>query len=259
MLKFFRKIRQKLLREGNLKRYSLYAIGEIFLVVIGILIALQVNNWSQHQKDKELGEKYLKRILLELQKDTSILNQKILLSDQLNKDYLVYLEGMYKEQRDKDEFIKLMTSVELNVDELVLTDIAYSEMVNTGNLDFIFDDVLKNQIAEYYREYKFIALRVKELNESNLHLFQAALTNAPILKYMTKGYMGIMDENVFSEKEQMYNKEDWEFINNPTSISFRLYEDTVYYYYAKQILLKQLFLELKEEANKLIELIEDAQ
>lgn len=51
MLKFFRKIRRKLLYEGNLKRYLIYAVGEIMLVVIGILIALQVNNWNERSKD----------------------------------------------------------------------------------------------------------------------------------------------------------------------------------------------------------------
>ena len=46
MIKFFRKIRQKLITENKFNRYLLYAIGEIILVVIGILIALQVNNWN---------------------------------------------------------------------------------------------------------------------------------------------------------------------------------------------------------------------
>lgn len=47
MIKFFRKIRQKLLSENNFNKYLVYAIGEIVLVVIGILIALQINNWNQ--------------------------------------------------------------------------------------------------------------------------------------------------------------------------------------------------------------------
>lgn len=53
MLKFFRRIRQKLVREGNLKRYLIYAIGEILLVVIGILIALQVNNWNEERRENK--------------------------------------------------------------------------------------------------------------------------------------------------------------------------------------------------------------
>ncbi len=55
MIKFFRKIRQQLLTENRFTKYSLYAIGEVFLVVIGILIALQINNWNESRKhDKKL-------------------------------------------------------------------------------------------------------------------------------------------------------------------------------------------------------------
>jgi len=49
MLKFFRTIRKKLIDEDNVRKYLLYAIGEILLVVIGILIALQVNNWNEQR------------------------------------------------------------------------------------------------------------------------------------------------------------------------------------------------------------------
>ena len=52
MVRFFRKIRRKLFSEGKLSRYLLYAIGEIVLVVIGILIALQINNWNEARKTR---------------------------------------------------------------------------------------------------------------------------------------------------------------------------------------------------------------
>ena len=55
MIKFFRKIRRKLLTENKISKYLLYAIGEIILVVIGILIALQVNNWNEDRKFKNEG------------------------------------------------------------------------------------------------------------------------------------------------------------------------------------------------------------
>ena len=55
MIKFFRKIRQKLLSENKFSKYLIYAIGEIILVVIGILIALQINNWNEERvQEKEL-------------------------------------------------------------------------------------------------------------------------------------------------------------------------------------------------------------
>jgi hypothetical protein len=50
MIKFFRKIRQNLLSENKLSKYLLYAIGEIMLVMIGILLALSINNWNENKK-----------------------------------------------------------------------------------------------------------------------------------------------------------------------------------------------------------------
>ncbi|WP_194977145.1 DUF6090 family protein [Aquiflexum lacus] len=66
MIKFFRKIRQRLLAEGNLKRYLIYAIGEILLVVIGILIALQINNWNEWRKDRIKEENILHDLVNEI-------------------------------------------------------------------------------------------------------------------------------------------------------------------------------------------------
>jgi len=65
MIKFFRKIRQQLLSENRVVKYLLYAIGEIVLVVIGILIALWVNNWNEDRK--KLNDEY--ELLVNLQKD----------------------------------------------------------------------------------------------------------------------------------------------------------------------------------------------
>ena len=56
MLRFFRNIRQKLLENGNIRKYFFYAIGEIFLVVIGILIALQINNWNERRKEADRAQ-----------------------------------------------------------------------------------------------------------------------------------------------------------------------------------------------------------
>lgn len=67
MIKFFRKIRQKLLSENKFIKYLLYAIGEIALVMIGILLALQVNNWNEYRKDRMVEKEILRNLVESLE------------------------------------------------------------------------------------------------------------------------------------------------------------------------------------------------
>ncbi len=69
MLHFLRHIRQKLILQENVRKYLLYAVGEILLVVIGILIALQVNNWNQQQQENKLLWGYLQNIHSNIEAD----------------------------------------------------------------------------------------------------------------------------------------------------------------------------------------------
>ena len=59
MIKFFRKIRFGMISKNKISNYIIYAFGEIFLVVIGILIALQINNWNEERKDRIQEQKIL--------------------------------------------------------------------------------------------------------------------------------------------------------------------------------------------------------
>lgn len=74
MIKFFRKIRQNLLSEGKTGKYLKYAIGEIVLVVIGILIALSINNWNNNQQDKRTEQATLKALLSEFHDNRTSIN-----------------------------------------------------------------------------------------------------------------------------------------------------------------------------------------
>src|SRR6056297_3503303 len=77
MIKFFRKIRQKLLSENKFSKYLLYAIGEIVLVVIGILIALQINNWNQQIQNNDKEKNYYNKFLEDVLLDEEIIKQEI--------------------------------------------------------------------------------------------------------------------------------------------------------------------------------------
>ena len=81
MITLFRKIRQKLLAENKIGKYLKYAIGEIILVVIGILIALQINNWNELRKQQQVELKYFYNLKNDLLANNERLNAMINLAD----------------------------------------------------------------------------------------------------------------------------------------------------------------------------------
>lgn len=85
MLRFFRTLRHKLLEEDNFRKYVWYAVGEILLVVIGILIALQINNWNEARKDNQRKAQYVQSLLTDLRQDALELEEEISI---LNEDYI---------------------------------------------------------------------------------------------------------------------------------------------------------------------------
>jgi len=85
MIKFFRRIRQNLLMENKTGKYFKYAVGEIILVVIGILIALQVNNINEQRKSTIFEVKVLKEIRNNLKTDLIEINEDLSLMVDINK------------------------------------------------------------------------------------------------------------------------------------------------------------------------------
>lgn len=83
MLKFFQNIRKSLIDTGNTRKYILYAIGEIFLVVIGILIALQINNWNEERKLRATEVSILKEISIDIAQNIAQLESMVEADDLL--------------------------------------------------------------------------------------------------------------------------------------------------------------------------------
>ena len=83
MIKFFRKIRQNLLSKGKTGKYLKYAIGEIVLVVIGILIALSINNWNEKNKNRKQEAQILQQLKEEYQENLTELDLKIFMRKEM--------------------------------------------------------------------------------------------------------------------------------------------------------------------------------
>ena len=126
MIKFFRRIRQKLVSENKVSKYLLYAIGEIALVMIGILLALQVNDWNENKKN-----------------DTIIKNNTVLLIESLVADSIYIVNRKLAIQKDLavvNDIKKRATMPNVKIDTLI--KIAKDEYI--GMISGVF---FKNQTA----------------------------------------------------------------------------------------------------------------
>ena len=101
MIKFFRHIRKSLLMENKTGKYFKYAIGEIILVVIGILIALSINNWNENQKE----QKQIRNIYARVVKDFE--NSGVEIENNLNSMDVTYalMRNMLKMEVDRDSLL----------------------------------------------------------------------------------------------------------------------------------------------------------
>ena len=93
MITIFRRIREKLIASGSVSKYLLYAIGEILLVVIGILIALQVNNWNEARFQQKISDQTVDNLRIELQEAASLLNEISLYGRRITVDTEKYVYG----------------------------------------------------------------------------------------------------------------------------------------------------------------------
>ncbi len=154
MIKFFRKIRQNLLNEGKTARYFKYAIGEIVLVVIGILIAFQVNDWNKQRIEKNTETLYLKAIVSEIKSNIQV-NQELIWSRIDKKLSGLYTAKAYAEESlDVDDPVKFIMAVSYAAVFSGGYDMGdayvYEEMVNTGFMKSLSDNKLKKDIIDYY-------------------------------------------------------------------------------------------------------------
>ena len=95
MIKFFRKIRHSFLSEGKTGKYFKYAIGEIVLVVIGILIALEINNWNESRKLESKKQELIINLINDFEGNIELLQPAIKQSDTLSFKMDAFLNNAY--------------------------------------------------------------------------------------------------------------------------------------------------------------------
>lgn len=187
MIKFFRKMRQTLLLEDKTGKYLKYAIGEIVLVVIGILIALQINTWSEGKKNHLTAVNHLKTIsqnveedLIQLKAlksftDTTITYAKVLSRqlqtidpvDEFTTRYIIYLvlEKQFNPNKSGNETLinsGVLSFVPKNIQDLLFE--YYKLLDHIKAREEISNSFIKNKYEPYFFErYSFILNKEMEL------------------------------------------------------------------------------------------------
>jgi hypothetical protein len=150
MIKFFRKIRQKMLTENKFSKYLLYAFGEIILVVIGILIALSINNWNTNRINNNLEKFYIQGIIHDIETDLVNLSTNISLDSQkvISGNYL--LNHFKNPTLKKDSIILFHFSRLLPGTYYIQNSIVFEDIKFSGRLNTISNSSLRNNIQRYY-------------------------------------------------------------------------------------------------------------
>jgi hypothetical protein len=166
MFRFLKKFRQKFFINGNLSKYIAYAIGEVILVMIGILLALQVNNWNETRKLQSEETNLLKELLSDLEKSNYYIQD--------SRSYNLYTIGEYQkiyEFLDKD----LPYSEDLNisfgfVDNWGVPYLAMNayETIQTKGINLIRNNGIRDLLVDIY-EYDFPLLKEMEREEWMYH------------------------------------------------------------------------------------------
>ncbi len=150
MIKFFRHIRKNQIMENKTGKYFKYAIGEIILVVIGILIALQINNWNQERKENKQERFILQKLQNDINSDIITINNQI----SVNKSNLSDFKKaagilLNNESGDISTFRDKFSNV-LNISGFYQKQTTFSNLLSTGKIELIKNQILLDSIVKYY-------------------------------------------------------------------------------------------------------------
>ncbi len=218
MLPFFRKIRWRLAQQNQFFKYSRYAVGEILLVVIGILIALQVNNWNEQRRNTKALKTNLISLLTEIE------------------DNVVYLEWnigrLEFDLRNIEDFIHILSVPNPSVvsDSLLMDGIrkispkkfvtmrtySYKTLIESGNIDFMKNDSLKEMIIGIEHALQNY--------EHFTNLWQEQWTNAFRPYIMKNGSLFFANDTIFEEPmpKSYFTIDPKSFVNNQEFLNILL-------------------------------------
>jgi hypothetical protein len=195
VLSFLRKLRRK---ENRFTRYSLYAIGEIFLVVVGILIALQINTWNEGRKERAQELLYLTNLKADLETQIKQLDQNIdyenIIIDH-SADIIAHYEAN-KGFLNMDTIFPKLSDLTTRWTFSNLNN-TLKEMINSGQINLISDETLKKELMQFFQTVEIFAVN----SDKNMTNFVDNFTARILMERGDYAHSGFSErmENKFGE------------------------------------------------------------
>ena len=225
MIKFFRHIRQNLISEDKTSKYFKYAIGEIVLVVIGILIALQINNWNENRKNSQYEQNYLQRILKDLNKDQVELEMH-LNTDTLKLDAFTEIMRIQRTnsiRSNQQAYLTALSKVQ-GTNWFEGNDVVFNEMKFSGKLALIASEELRESIQNYYKQVEevikqeniYIALQTSAYYRINDYTDNAFLREASMAPRWNSNTNAVTYEDIIHFNDNLNEVQKKELLKDLT-------------------------------------------
>ena len=181
------------MEQNKTRAYFLYAIGEIFLVVFGILIALQINNWNNERVDQKLERVYIQNLIDDLE------NQLVELNSQKGLEIIVN-EALERTMEKIADGFNSENIVEYNRDIQAITitrtlnlyDATFEDLKSTGNLNLIQNEELKQHILDYFQFTNRYVYVIRKNAEGYHHFIFEDFNRRELANFNINGMSGIV-------------------------------------------------------------------
>ena len=211
MIKVFRNIRHQLIDKGNLKSYLLYAIGEIFLVMVGILLALQVNNWNENRKNSIREKQLLNELVTNLNSNLEAFKQNIAAQNEQIRGIDTILDYLEYKKPYQDSLAFYLRPL-IYLEQITASKSTYETLKSTG-LDLIQSDELRREITQLFEMTYPISINLirdvamQRYNQTQSMMLKYVRVNKKRTMAVPIDYNALLKDQIFIN--WLYDRRGW--------------------------------------------------
>lgn len=203
MTRIWKNNRFRNLGQNRIAKYALYAVGEIILVVIGILIALQVNNWNEKNKNSKKEVGYLRNLQQDLRIDSlrlAELKNDFEVAVDSKKVFETNLDGNYV----NDSLVTHFMNQHYFVNDFIPNTTTLDELTNSNGLNLINNEMLRREIVTLYNTYEDLILKLQLGSEKSQRILAHTSNYVNDITSITHDEMySLLADNYFKNQIRM--------------------------------------------------------